>query len=197
MRLYYVKDKDDDRDDDRCDRKKCSHRDDDRCCDDHKFAKCRPKNPCPYPILFECNAGTGGQVPPTGGRKTETINVPLGCVTIDTTCLKMPVVKFDFCSIVKVLALEEIDDPARITFTLTKTCDEGSPITCGSWNFIIDGLGNDEIIAQSFNFCHCECNSCPGCCTYSVALTSATNIDMHNMIIVESPVLSVIAKSSC
>lgn len=173
---------------------------DNKCCDEHKYAKCCPKNPCPYPILFECANGSGAIVPQVaqvgGSTGTAAINVPVGCITIDTTCLKMPVVKFDFCSLIHITAVNAIDSPVSLTFTLFKQCDDRAPVSCGSWTYVSNDLGAADESSVSFNFCQCECNSCPGCCVYSVVLTQVTNLERPNSMIVMSPVLSIIAKSA-
>lgn len=79
------------------DDKKCDY--DYGCCDRHKYSYCYPKNPCPYPILFECAQGSCAEITRTvsngqGQGNNVLINNffprSLGCVTIDTTCLKKP-----------------------------------------------------------------------------------------------------------
>lgn len=186
MKLYYGKDK--------CDC--CDH--DNKCCDEHKYAKCCPKSPCPYPILFECETGSGARVPQVAsGTGAVPINEPVGCITIDTTCLKNPMVKFDFCGIVDLVAVNAADSPIALTFTLFKQCDDREKVKCGSWTYVNKDIGAGDESSHSFNFCHCECNSCPGCCTYSVVLTSVTNLVRPNSMHVLNPVLSVIAKSTC
>jgi hypothetical protein len=169
-----------------------------KCCDDHKFAKCQPKNPCPYPIIFECAQGTSVTIPGVAALADTTPFTPrpLGCLTIDTTCLKMPVVKFDFTAIVKYIAVAD-NYPARLTFALCKQCDNGEEICCGTWDFAVDFDANLEQITTSFSFSHCECNSCPGCCTYTVKIIAATNVGVNNILDVFNPALQAFAKSNC
>lgn len=198
-----------------CDDRRCDFDDrrcdfDDRCCDRHKFAHCCPKNPCPYPILFECAQGScaeitktvsGGQGQGQGNNNVLINNFSprsLGCVTIDTTCLKNPVVKFDFCSIIKLISGgDTTEEPVTLTFELCKTCDEGHEICCGSWTFVGGFDEQNEQLTTSFCFSHCECNSCPGCCTYTVKLINAVNTVSGTIVEVKCPTLSVIAKSGC
>ncbi|MBU3193323.1 DUF4489 domain-containing protein [Clostridium algidicarnis] len=163
------------------------------CCDRHKYAHCCPKSPCEYPVLFECTQGTGTDIPKICPSKPFTAR-SLGCVTMDTSCLKDPVVKFDFCSIIKHVNTEDNSDLTRLLFGLFKTCDDRQEIQCGTWEYEIDLSANGEALTTSFCFSHCECSSCPGCCTYSVRIIDATN-EGRNTLIVSNPSLSVIAKS--
>lgn len=178
------------------DDRKYDHKD--KCCDDHKFAHCCPKSPCPYPILFECTQGTGTEITQTrfDGANNFTPR-SLGCLTIDTSCLKMPVVKFDFCSIIKFRSDGDQNNPVRLVFQLCKQCDDGNEICCGTWDYVAAFATQREQLTTSFCFSHCECNSCPGCCTYTVKLIEAVNNDPDNILIVSSPTLQAFAKSSC
>ncbi len=197
MKLRY--DYEDKRDYDKCDY--CDKKDyyDKKCCDDHKYDRCYPKNPCPYPILFECACGTGAVIPGIATALEATPFAPraLGCVTIDTTCLKNPVVKFDFTSIIRFLNTSGTLTPTRLTFGLFKKCNDGDEILCGTWDFALDFDDTTEQITTSYSFSHCECNSCPGCCTYSVRIIAATNVGLDNTLDVYNPTLSIIAKSAC
>lgn len=166
---------------------KCCH---DKCGDDHKFSHCYPKSPCPYPILFECEQGTGTSI----GR-TNDFFAPrsLGCITIDTTCLKNPVVKFDFCSTIKYKDTSNTE-PTRLLFGLFKTCDDRQEIPCGTWEYTIAFDSPEEELTASFCFSHCECSSCPGCCVYTVRIIEAVN-ETGDTLIVSDPSLSIFAKS--
>lgn len=191
----------DDYDDRRCDYddRRCDF--DDRCCDRHKYAYCYPKNPCPYPVLFECATGTGTEISRTIPDSVPTYNFfaprSLGCLTIDTSCLKNPVVKFDFCTTIKFKSAGDQDNPVRLTFQLFKTCGDRQEIPCGTWDYIAAFSTEKEQSTTSFCFSHCECNSCPGCCTYTVKITEAVNIVNGDILCVYCPTLSAIAKSGC
>lgn len=171
--------------------------DDNKCCDEHKYAKCCPKSPCPYPILFECSCGTGATIRGTATAPTNFAKRSLGCVTIDTTCLKNPSVLFNFNTIITYHNTVDSSEPATLTFELCKVCDDGEEICCGSWDFEIDFAGAGEEITTSYTFSHCECNSCPGCCTYYVKLVNAVNVGLNNTLNLYNSTLSVFAKSSC
>lgn len=184
---------------DKRDHDKCDYYDK-KCCDEHKYEKCCPKNPCPYPIIFECAQGTGATiaaVPAAALGTTRFAPRSLGCLTIDTTCLKNPVVKFDFTSIIKYVNTPDAAAPARITFELCKQCDNGDEICCGNWDFVIDLDASGEQITTSYSFSFCECNSCPGCCTYFVRIVDAFNPGTTNILEVCNTTLSAIAKSAC
>ncbi|MBM7871747.1 hypothetical protein JOC70_003257 [Clostridium pascui] len=198
---YDRKHKDCDKDEKKC---ICECRECEECKDKHEYRHCCPKNPCPYPILFECACGTGARiertvVAPNGDTGTTNFFYPrsLGCITIDTTCLKNPVVKFDFCSIIHYFTDGDTTVPVRLVFGLFKTCDEGQEVPCGTWDFTVALDSSDEQITTSFNFCHCECNSCPGCCKYSVRLVEAVNVIEGDKVDVCNVTLSAIAKSGC
>jgi hypothetical protein len=176
----------------------CDKREKEKCCDDHKFAKCNPKSPCPYPIIFECAQGTSYYVEqtPEADKTNDFHPVSLGCITVDTSCLKMPVVKFDFNTIISARFLDETDDPVVLRFALFKQCDKGPEIECGNWPYTIE-LPNGHELTSTFSFSHCECNSCPGCCNYSVKLIKVINDNRRTVVNVYCPTLSVIAKSGC
>jgi Domain of unknown function (DUF4489) len=166
------------------------------CCEEHKYAKCYPKSPCAYGILFECNNGTGTEIPPTfyNGTSLQFPKRSLGCVSIDTSCLKMPTVKFDFSTLIEYTAIGAVG--VRVTFELVKVCDNRSDeIPCATWDWIAV-LAAGERITTSFCFNYCECAACPGCCTYYVRISDAQNVSADH-IKIYNPSLSVIAKSSC
>ncbi|MEG0773499.1 DUF4489 domain-containing protein [Clostridium sp.] len=169
------------------------------CCEEHKYAKCYPMSPCPYGILFECAQGTMAKIQGTSGTPTiPFIPRSLGCVSIDTSCLKSPIIKFDFNCIIEFRLIGTPPAiPAFITFGLFKVCDNnGEEIPCGTWDYRINFATLAEI-TNSFCFSHCECNSCPGCCTYYVKILNAFNATAGNILDVLSPSFSVMAKSSC
>lgn len=180
------------------DRKKPEYKEYDKCCDEHKYAHCYPKSPCPYPILFECANGTGTSI--QGVLATDTrpfVPRTIGCLTIDTTCLKNPVVKFDFNSVIRYLSVDATVGPAYLTFELCKQCGNGDEICCGNWHYEIDTATNGERLTNSYGFSHCECNSCPGCCTYTVKIIDARNLGVNNILDLCNVTLQAFAKSSC
>ncbi|MEG0773501.1 DUF4489 domain-containing protein [Clostridium sp.] len=175
--------------------KKCDYHQ--PCCEEHKYAKCYPMSPCPYGILFECAQGTMAKIQGTPGVTIPFTPRSLGCVSIDTSCLKMPVIKFDFNCVIQFRWIAAPTVPAFITFGLFKVCENtGEEIPCGTWDYRINFVAAAEV-TNSFCFSHCECNSCPSCCTYYVKIVNAVNASTDNILDVMSPSLSVMAKSSC
>lgn len=201
MKLNYNGPEDHKYDDKKCDR--CDYHE--PCCEDHKYAHCYPKSPCAYGILFECNNGTMAKIPATPAPGTGFNNWnerSLGCVSIDTSCLKMPTIKFDFNCIIQYRIFAAPTFPSTITFGLFKVCDNnGEEIQCGTWDFRVNFLGAPlEELTTSFCFNYCECAACPGCCTYYVKIIDANNPivgTVSNILEVMAPSLSVMAKSSC
>ncbi|WP_291574999.1 DUF4489 domain-containing protein [Clostridium sp. UBA4548] len=197
------------------DEKKCDYRQEDKhyekcdyhqpCCEEHKYSHCYPKSPCAYGILFECNNGTMAKIPSTTTTTGAPINwVPrsLGCVSIDTSCLKMPTVKFDFNCIIQYRRIVASPAPSTLTFGLFKVCDNnGEEIPCGTWEYRVNFVDTPvEELTTSFSFSYCECASCPNCCTYYVKIIEANNPSLggvSDILDVMAPSLSVMAKSSC
>ncbi|EQB86708.1 hypothetical protein SDC9_68264 [bioreactor metagenome] len=202
MKLNYNGPEDHKYEDKKCDR--CDYHE--PCCEDHKYAHCYPKSPCAYGILFECNNGTMAKIPSTTTATGAPINwVPrsLGCVSIDTSCLKMPTVKFDFNCIIQYRTIAASTVPSTLTFGLFKVCDNnGEEIPCGTWEYRVNFVDTPvEELTTSFCFSYCECASCPNCCTYYVRIIEANNPavggGISNILDVMAPSLSVMAKSSC
>ena len=177
----------DDRWDDCRDRRK-HHRNDDR--KDRRDQK----------IAFACGTGTGAILPissnivigpadasAAGGINSVNCSIPLGTVSLDTRGIKKPTTKVDFSSIISVRTETNnflvFDYFLRLTFRLSRACDNGAKIPLGTWNFELsndldfNGVSLPEDISQrsnftqSFNFSWCECQECPGCCTYIVEIT--------------------------
>ncbi|GIM29512.1 hypothetical protein CPJCM30710_21780 [Clostridium polyendosporum] len=171
----------------------------DKDCDpcDCKPDLCKAKDChfCPKPVVMECACGTGAII---GEIEDDSYFNPicLGCLTIDTTCLCKPVVKFDFSSIIS-YKTEGDNDPVELTFTLKKSCNGGFPVCCGSWDYRARFDDDEEELTTSFTFTHCECNSCPGCCVYTVEITRAIKEDEDDDLSICNVVLSAIATSSC
>lgn len=170
-----------------------------KCCDEHKYEKCEPKSPCPYPIIFECTQGTGASIVGANSYGDATHFEPrsLGCISIDTTCLKNPTVLFNFNTIIRQVNVDDVNVPTRLTFALFKQHKKGEEIQCGSWDYIVDFDDTHEQLTNSYTFNYCECNSCPGCYTYYVKIISAINVNPRNILDLYNPTLTVFAKSGC
>jgi hypothetical protein len=155
-------------------------------------------------IAFACGTGTGAILPispnivvgvaeaaAAGGINTVNCSIPLGTVSLDTRGIKKPTTKVDFSSIISVRTETRnyyiFDYFLRLTFRLSRVCDNGSKIPLGTWNFELtndlefngntwpENLSHRSNFTQSFNFSWCECQECPGCCTYIVEIT-----DIHH-----------------
>ena len=135
-------------------------------------ADCEPKHPCPQGALFNCCTGAG--IPPTD--ICPAVPLSLVCVTIDTTCLCRPLVILDFSAIIA--TANENDSITTLGFRLKKSCDNGQEIECGNWTFQRAPAGF-LTASDTFRFTFCDCDPCPGCCTYSVVLASC-NINAIN-----------------
>ncbi|MGL4451200.1 MAG: DUF4489 domain-containing protein [Sarcina sp.] len=173
-------------------------------CEPRKYCKCSPKlSPCAHPVLFEAACGSTTNVPQSfdiTGKVPVNVNPKsVVCLTVDTSCLKSPVIQIEFSSQIFIKFAAAQTMPARVEFELVK-CENGCETVCGSWtysHFDQAAVANDEL-THSFNFTKIECNSCPGCTTYSVRMINVINNPAELLIFdVKNPTLSVIAKSGC
>lgn len=117
----------------------------------------------------------------------------VGTVSLDTSSMSQPAVKVDFSSIVNFL----VDVSAytavifiSIDFCLVKICN-GSRTPLGTWTYRksinlddapssipLDSLGLQLDFREAFNFSWCECQDCPGCCTYVVEIVNFNSYDI-------------------
>jgi hypothetical protein len=136
---------------------------------DGDCVKCKePGHPMPRPILFECGNGGGF----TYSAAYEDDNQCSVCtpktvanVTLDTTCLCAPKIKVEFSSIVHFIP-DHCEGQAQVEFDLVRCCRDFPECIISTWNYEI--AKEDNRFAKSFCFDYCDCNSCPGCCTYIV-----------------------------
>ena len=149
-----------------------------KCCNQ---AYCKPGHPTPTHSLFSCGRGSGVAIPiPT--ITNPTFNpLPVASVTIDSTCLCNPSVKIDFDALINYQALitlgatPVLGSPFTVTFQLSKTCGNGSKVALGTWDFAFGILALAVNITNSFSFSYCECNTCPGCCVYTVEIVRVSS----------------------
>ena len=92
-----------------------------------------------------------------------------------------------------------------ITFQLSKACNNGVKLPLGTWIFekevdvYLEAPGPRLVeidIMEPFGFKWCECDVCPGCCTYVIEITdiasdyvecaSITNVSISAMAAVSS-----------
>ena len=130
-------------------------------------------HPLPKEILFECGTGNGFTFA-TNGSSISLTSPCTACrpktvasVVLDTTCLCKPVTKIEFSSNVHFVRRDSHEDgTVQLEFELIRKCDDGFESSLSSWFYeITDERDN---FAQTFSFIYCDCNSCPGCCTYFV-----------------------------
>ncbi|MEN6460968.1 MAG: DUF4489 domain-containing protein [Syntrophomonas sp.] len=122
---------------------------------------------------------------PGGGYKHE--NPVIACVVLDTRNIKDPTVKIDFSSLISFKTYGCGGYFLRLAFKLSKVCDGGNPVPLGIWTFekaeenqypMVDSVTPEEAVnnnssvqeTDSFCFTWCQCEGCPGCCTYIVEL---------------------------
>ncbi|MGL4989935.1 MAG: DUF4489 domain-containing protein [Sarcina sp.] len=172
-------------------------------CESRKYSKCCHLSPCAHPILFEGGCGSSTDVPYSFAMDGTTV-IPVHpkavvCVTLDSSCLKSPVIQLEFSAniFIKFAAAQTI--PARIEFELIK-CANGCETSCGTWtysHFIAAHALNDEI-TDCFSFTDFMCNSCAECTTYSVKIINAINNPKElSVFSVQNVTLTAFAKSGC
>jgi len=140
-----------------------------KCCNQ---APCQINHPLPMQTLFACGQGTGVSLPiPTAANPTFN-PITVASVTLDTTYLCNASVKIDFNSLINYQALISaagtLGTPFTITFQLTKTCNIGTKVALGTWDYSYGTVALATNITNSFGFSYCECCTCPGCCVYTV-----------------------------
>ena len=157
-----------------------------------------PKHPCPQGVIFNCCTGAGLSPVVIGtainGLFLDT-PVSLVCAALDTTCLCKPMVTVEFNCIVSNFFLAGIEGTS-LTFQLKKSCDNGQEVVCGTWTMTRPFVfGTATSNSEDFGFAFCDCNPCPGCCTYFVELISAESVGAKMSI--QTPTLKVRATDTC
>lgn len=136
--------------------------------------RCRkPGHPIPKEIIFECGTGNGFTFATNGSTLSLTSPCTacrpktVASVVLDTTCLCKPVTKIEFASNVHFVRRDHHESATvQLEFELVRVCDDGSESSICSWYYEI--TNERDNFAQTFSFIYCDCNSCPGCCTYFV-----------------------------
>lgn len=161
--------------------------------------QCNSKHPVAKPIIFECGTGNGFTFATDGSSISLTSPCQactpktLGVVTIDTTCLCRPKTKIEFSSNVHFVDKACGDGTVQMEFQLFRCCDNRQEVPLGTWYYEITDEGDN--FAQTFSFIYCDCNSCPGCCVYTVRCKP---IEVENAsICVTNCHIAAFAQSSC
>ncbi|WP_034439573.1 DUF4489 domain-containing protein [Clostridium ihumii] len=177
--------------------------DDFKCCNQ---GHCNPGHPLPTRSILSCTPGTGFSIPIPTATNPNFNPIPVASTTIDTSCLCNPSVKIDFTALINYQSLISIpgtlSTPFTVTFQLSKTCCDGSKISLGSWDYSYSSVALATNLTNSFSFSYCECNSCPGCCVYTVdivrvssSIITATGLTLTENASIRSSLLSAIATS--
>lgn len=123
------------------------------------------------PIIFECGTGGGFSYATAGSSMSLTSpnqgGVPktVGSVTIDTSELTRPKTKIDFTANIH-FASKDPSATVQLEFQLYRNCGNRGEEPLGSWYYEISNESDN--FAETFTFFWCDCNSCPGCCLYTV-----------------------------
>ncbi|WP_297436730.1 DUF4489 domain-containing protein [uncultured Clostridium sp.] len=173
------------------------------CGEGRRYSNCKQLSPCAHPVLFEANCGSTTNVPHSfdiAGALTVTVNPKsIACLSLDTSCLKAPSVKFEFAGDVFIKFAAAQTMPARVEFELVR-CENGCESVCGTWTYshmIAAHAANDEI-THHFQFNKVEAAGCPACATYSVRIINAINNPAELLIFdIKNATISAIAKSGC
>lgn len=122
------------------------------------------------PIIFECGTGGGFSYATDGSDISLTdysqLGIPktVGSVTIDTCGLVRPKTKIDFSS--NIHFMSKGDGTVQLEFLLYRNCGNRGKELLGTWYYEISNEGDN--FAETFTFFWCDCNSCTGCCFYTV-----------------------------
>ncbi|WP_034439579.1 DUF4489 domain-containing protein [Clostridium ihumii] len=174
-----------------------------KCCNQ---APCQITHPLPTQALFACGQGTGVALPIPTAANPNFNPITLASVTLDTSILCNPSVKIDFNSLINYQSLISLpgtlSTPFTVTFQLTKTCNSGTKVALGTWDYSYGTVALATNITNSFGFSYCECNTCPGCCVYTVeivrvagSIVSATGLTLTENASVRSSSISATAIS--
>ncbi|NLW91452.1 MAG: DUF4489 domain-containing protein [Syntrophomonadaceae bacterium] len=160
---------------------------------DEKWRPPYPPKPERFPVsVLSCGNGQGASIPLGGigvidGMAARTLSVSdggsgliLGSVTLDTNGLDHPDIKIDFSSLINFRANFLSGYTLRLVFQLSRCCNNGAKTALATWTYakeadvFLDGLSVPTDVSGVFDFSDpfgffwCQCNSCPGCCLYTV-----------------------------
>ncbi len=172
-------------------------------------------------VILSCGTGAGLTLP-IGGSGGECGSsscwqpptLVVGTINLDTLNMHKPTVKIDFSSLINFRATSCGGEYfLGIIFQLSKFCNNGAKIPLTTWsfekkadNFNANGgcccdsncvAPNSDLVkigdSAAFSFTWCECESCPGCCTYILEIidfdsafidfASISNINISAMVV--------------
>ena len=168
---------------------------------------------CPYDkckgskkILLECGHNPQDAIFEIDDEEVEEDQrFVLDRVNIDTTCLKRPIVKIEFSSLIAFEAEDEDGSEHEVEvdllFKLKRTCN-GSEETIQTWRYLKEfDIENDidelEIeISEPFTVTFCD-RACPGCCEYKMVVEGKDFEGDFEFLRVVKPDLSALAVGLC
>lgn len=186
------------------------------CCDRCPVTCFEHKEPCfdsqkPKKIIFECgcNPQDANITPIVPVNSTGLIYDPayiLDRVLVDTSDLKKPLVKLDFCSLIYFevegnVGTGVVGVELELLFKLVRTCN-GVSECIQTWRYVFDEDLEDTLtgyyIRRSVPFCVSYCDrTCPGCCEYKMVVEGRTFEGTFTALRVTNPSLSAIAQGQC
>lgn len=170
------------------------------CCDKHDCCNVGRNHPIPGPALLRANTGSFG---PTTINILATllnpaVNQPIVSVTIDTACLKSPVLLVKFEGTLTTTAT--VAAGLTYNFTLFRNC------RCSGFREQLRSFSVSQSIAvidipdsRGLSFAYTECETdCDDCCTYTLELTSVNSTVAVGLDVTVNGTLSILAvDSSC
>lgn len=156
---------------------------------------CDCKHPPGYKVIFEINYGNLGPLDITfvEGASFQTINQPVGSVSIDTSCDTVRNVIIEFTGILNVTTT--VAATSTLTFTLFKVCNDigtSQPLSTVSY-FVADSTGGvttSHTLVFRFPICT---DDCLDCCTYVLELSNIYNLDLGTITYAVNGTLSALA----
>lgn len=135
-------------------------------------------------VLLRCGTGSGLSLPTEACATDNGLRHPLtlvvGSVNLNTEGMHKSTVKIEFSSIINFRAKSPCGGYLlRLVFQLSRSCNKGTKVPLASWVYekevdVILELPGPETVNQDFKdffgFNWCECDECPGCCTYLVEI---------------------------
>jgi len=108
-----------------------------------------------------------------------TFNQPIASVTVDLSCIENANILLDFTGVLNVTTT--VAATCALTFTLFKTCRRQrirQALTAYTF-FVADGFGG-VTTSHTLSFKYPMRNDhCQDCCTYTLELTSISNLDLE------------------
>lgn len=144
---------------------------------------CR-RHPEPGEALLSCGSGGVGPLPIINTVLSRPL--PVVSTSLDTTRMCSPRVLLTFTGQINL----PLGISVTLNFVITKSCEGGYSQELGTYTFSTLAT---ILEAEAFSFQYCDCGSCPGCCTYSVEISTNSIIDIVPGLTVTNATLSALA----